>query len=158
MGAMRHRNSQAGAVVVEFALIFPLFIAVVGMIITISLAQWTKMHATAITFRAAAICTEEAPIMGSSMASCVHWIVDPYLRDESRAGIMPWCTDPSVDVQIEGGLVPLPQKLLHVKISCLGSWSPFLNVLWGTSGKGAGLPVAAECYMPYTLRNWSYPL
>jgi hypothetical protein len=155
---MRFKQRQAGVAAVEFILVFPMFVAIVGMIISICLAQWTKMHMTAIAFRAAATCAEVAPIAESTMAACVHGIVDPVIGNTASGGILPWCKGPRVDVQFETGLIPLPQRLLHVTISCRGSWSPFMGALPGLSTGGANFTVATESYMPYTLRTWTYPL
>jgi hypothetical protein len=152
---MKQRDPQAGAAVVEFVMVFPMFIAIVGMIISICLAQWTKMQLTAIAFRAAATCTEQAPILESTMSACVHTIVDPVMANTSGGGMLPWCRGPRVNVTLETGLIALPQRLLHVTITCQGSWSPMLGALHVGGGK---VNVAAESYMPYTLRTWNYPL
>ncbi len=149
-------QKERGTAALEFALVFPIFLAMLGFIVSVGSGLWVRYqlvdHATA----AARACAMSVPTTDVSVQNCVPTVV---AKDLSNAPIS-WCPQISApDVSIETQLTTNPNlHMVKVQLSCNMTWNVMMNALNAIQGVsetmgGSHYTVTGISQMPYLLPN-----
>ena len=143
------RQTERGAVAVEFALTFPLFVALLGFGISIGLTLWSQQQMLDCATTAARFCAFNLPQVNdtAALATCAQNTVADRLSNSKIIG----CTStPVVSVSfpaINGSTVN-HMGMLQVKLSCSNTWYSMMNAVGSTMG-GKDYPMSVVGTMPF---------
>ena len=149
-------QKERGTAALEFALTIPIFVAMLGFIVSVGSGLWVRYqlvdHATA----AARACSMSVPTTDTSVQNCVPGVVQ---KDLAAAPIS-WCPQlvgPVVNIQTQ--LTSNPNlHMVSVQLSCNMSWNVMMNALNAVKGVsetmgGSRYTVTGLSQMPFLLPN-----
>lgn len=153
---MRIRNrraNQRGAAALEFALVLPVLITLLGMMVAIGQGLKARHQMLNYATAAARYCAfqKPSPSMRGSLTGCVNSYVS-YITSQDDTSLPP-CTN----IQVTSSTVPSNANpdmyYLAVQMSCDASWVPVVGPLDGVGVQwpGASYQVLAKSSMPFML-------
>ena len=146
------RKNQRGSVAVEFALVFPVLLTLMGMMSAIGLGLKARHQLLNYSAAAARYCAFQTPTpaMMGSLPGCVTSYVN-YLVNQ--ADNMPPCINITVTPEVKPGPggANVNMRYLTVQMSCEASWVPIVGLMPGSTLGGTLYPVVAKSSMPFML-------
>ena len=150
MRKFKRDNDQRGMAAVEFALVLPIFVAMLGFIVSVGYGLWVRYQLVNYATAAARACAMSVPTTDASVTSCVPVVVK---EDLVRAPLSKWCpqlgpTVASVSTQVSSN----PNlHMLNVQLSCNMTW----NVIDAVTGQANTniYTVTGVSRMPFLLPN-----
>lgn len=144
------RKGQRGAVAVEFALVMPVLLTLLGMMTAIGLGLKARHQMLTYASSAARYCAFQKPTANvkSSAAACVNSYVN-YLVTQDKDNNMPPCTNTQVTSTVKASGVNPDLSYLVVEMSCLASWVPVVGPIAGVAWPGTTYQVIAKSSMPF---------
>ena len=147
---------ERGTAALEFAFVMPIFIAMLGFIVSVGSAFWVRYQLIDHVTAAARACAMSIPTTDTSVQNCVPGFV---AQDLARAPIA-WCPQivgPVVKI-VDSQLTTNPNlHMVSVQLSCNMSWSNMMRAINGMgiseSLSGTAYTVTALSEMPYLLPN-----
>ena len=154
---MSRRHSRGG-VAVEFALVFPMFIATFGMTFSLGQALWVRAQMVDITSSAARLCTMQiqtgpTPLTTSTAATTMAQnCAQQYITQQMAAGLLVGACNnqltPSILVTPSDANLNL--WLLQIRLVCQRTLLPMVNAITG-SAINTDMTLQASSGMPFVL-------
>ena len=147
------RKGQRGSVAVEFALVFPVLLTLLGMMTAVGLGLKARHQMLNYASAAARYCAFQQPSanIAGGMSNCVNAYVT-YLTQQDQDNNMPPCTNMVTTPTVQAAGSNPNMAFLVVEMSCMASWVPIVGQLGDTPLPGTTYPVIAKSSMPFLLR------
>lgn len=148
----KRSSDQRGAAAVEFAMVVPIFIALLGFIISVGAGLWARYQMVGYATAAARACAFSVPTTDQSVLPCAQRVVN----QELAAQPITWCNGtPSAAIWYTTNLTAnTGLHFLNIRLTCQMRWNPMVNAIQGSTLGGSAYQVVANASMPYLLPNY----
>lgn len=126
VGGQKAKRKQRGAIAVEFALVVPLFLTMLGLVMNTGLSYFARFQLTNAASAAARYCVSQVNVSQNSVSGCVS----NYMNAIDLQVVSGLCHN----ITVTPAVLPGPggnasMKLLQVNVSCDAIWVTAANAV-----------------------------